>query len=35
MLLPVVLMLGKALVDIFIDDKKNLVRQIFDTLGTR
>jgi GntP family gluconate:H+ symporter len=33
-LLPVVLMLGKALVDIFIDDKKNLVRQVFDTLGT-
>ena len=33
-LLPVFLMLGKALVDIFIDDKKNLVRQIFDTLGT-
>lgn len=33
-LLPVFLMLGKALVDIFIDDKKNLVRQVFDTLGT-
>src|SRR4051812_31979248 len=33
-LLPVVLMLGKALVDIFVDDKKNLVRQVFDTLGT-
>jgi GntP family gluconate:H+ symporter len=33
-LLPVFLMLGKALVDIFIDDKKNLLRQIFDTLGT-
>ncbi|MDT5149414.1 MAG: gluconate:H+ symporter, GntP family [Mycobacterium sp.] len=33
-LLPVVLMLGKALVDIFIDDKSNLVRQVFDTLGT-
>jgi GntP family gluconate:H+ symporter len=33
-LLPVVLMLGKALTDIFIDDKKNLVRQVFDTLGT-
>lgn len=33
-LLPVGLMLGKALVDIFIDDKKNLVRQVFDTLGT-
>jgi GntP family gluconate:H+ symporter len=33
-LLPVVLMLGKALVDIFIDDKSNPFRQIFDTLGT-
>ncbi|MGH3638806.1 MAG: GntP family permease [Mycobacterium sp.] len=33
-LLPVVLMLGKALVDIFIDDKSNLVRQVLDTLGT-
>lgn len=33
-LLPVVLMLGKALVDIFIDDKANLVRLVFDTLGT-
>jgi gluconate:H+ symporter, GntP family len=33
-LLPVVLMLGKALVDIFIDDKKSIVRQVFDTLGT-
>lgn len=33
-LLPVVLMLGKALVDIFIKDKSNLFRQIFDTLGT-
>jgi GntP family gluconate:H+ symporter len=33
-LLPVVLMLGKALVDIFIKDKSNLLRQIFDTLGT-
>jgi GntP family gluconate:H+ symporter len=33
-LLPVVLMLGKALVDIFIDDKTNWFRQIFDTLGT-
>jgi GntP family gluconate:H+ symporter len=33
-LLPVVLMLGKALVDIFIDDKKQLVRQVFDILGT-
>jgi gluconate:H+ symporter, GntP family len=33
-LLPVVLMLGKALVDIFIDDKKQWFRQIFDILGT-
>ncbi|MCV7225603.1 GntP family permease [Mycolicibacterium komossense] len=33
-LLPVVLMLGKALVDIFVDDKKQLVRQVFDILGT-
>ena len=27
-------MLGKALVDIFIDDKTNWFRQIFDILGT-
>ena len=33
-LLPVVLMLGKALVDIFIDDKSQWLRQIFDRLGT-
>lgn len=33
-LLPVVLMLGKALVDIFIDDEGQWFRQIFDTLGT-
>ncbi|MCE5291771.1 MAG: GntP family permease [Nocardiaceae bacterium] len=33
-LLPVALMLGKAIVDIFIDDQKNLVRQVFDALGT-
>jgi gluconate:H+ symporter, GntP family len=33
-LLPVVLMLGKALVDIFVDDKKQILRQIFDILGT-
>jgi GntP family gluconate:H+ symporter len=33
-LLPVVLMLGKALVDIFIDDKNQWFRQIFDILGT-
>ena len=33
-LLPVVLMLGKALVDIFIDDENQWFRQIFDTLGT-
>jgi GntP family gluconate:H+ symporter len=33
-LLPVVLMLGKALVDIFIDDKTQWLRQIFDIVGT-
>lgn len=33
-LLPVVLMLGKALVDIFIEDDGQWFRQIFDTLGT-
>ena len=33
MLLPVGLMMGKALVDIFIDDENNLVRQTFDILG--
>jgi GntP family gluconate:H+ symporter len=33
-LLPVVLMLGKALVDIFIEDEEQWFRQIFDTLGT-
>ncbi len=33
-LLPVVLMLGKALVDIFIVDEQQWFRQIFDTLGT-
>jgi gluconate:H+ symporter, GntP family len=33
-LLPVGLMMGKALANIFIDDEGNLVRQIFDTLGT-
>lgn len=33
-LLPVVLMLGKALADIFIDDKKQWLRQVLDTLGT-
>ena len=32
-LLPVGLMMGKALVDIFIEDENNLVRQTFDTLG--
>ncbi len=32
-LLPVALMMGKALADIFIDDESNLVRQIFDILG--
>ena len=33
-LLPVALMLGKALVDIFIADETVLFRQIFDVLGT-
>lgn len=33
-LLPVVLMLGKALVDIFIDDEEQTFRQVFDVLGT-
>lgn len=33
-LLPVALMLGKALVDIFIEDDGQWFRQIFDTLGT-
>jgi gluconate:H+ symporter, GntP family len=33
-LLPVALMLGKALVDIFIDRKANPLQQVFDTLGT-
>ena len=32
-LLPVGLMMGKALVDIFIDDENNLLRHTFDTLG--
>ncbi|WP_101947065.1 GntP family permease [Mycobacterium sp. 3519A] len=32
-LLPVGLMMGKALADIFIDDETNLLRQIFDILG--
>jgi gluconate:H+ symporter, GntP family len=32
-LLPVVLMMGKALADIFIDDKSHLVRQTFDVVG--
>ncbi len=32
-LLPVGLMMGKALVDIFIDDESNLLRQVFDILG--
>jgi GntP family gluconate:H+ symporter len=33
-LLPVVLMLGKALVDIFIDNKDQWFRVVFDVLGT-
>ena len=33
-LLPVALMMGKALVDIFISDSTNTPRQVFDLLGT-
>jgi len=33
-LLPVALMMGKALVDIFIDDETQTFRQVFDVLGT-
>lgn len=33
-LLPVALMLGKALVDIFVQDDRQWFRQIFDTVGT-
>jgi gluconate:H+ symporter, GntP family len=33
-LLPVALMMGKALVDIFIEDENQWFRQIFDGLGT-
>ncbi|MHA3021914.1 GntP family permease [Mycobacterium sp. BMJ-28] len=33
-LLPVALMLGKAIADIFIDDEKQWLRVIFDALGT-
>jgi GntP family gluconate:H+ symporter len=32
-LLPVALMMGKALVDIFIDDESNPLRQTFDIIG--
>jgi GntP family gluconate:H+ symporter len=32
-LLPVVLMLGKALVDIFIEDEDNIVRRVGDVIG--
>jgi GntP family gluconate:H+ symporter len=32
-LLPVVLMMGKALADIFIDDENNVLRQLLDVLG--
>ena len=32
-LLPVALMMGKALVDIFIDDENSLLRQTFDIIG--
>ena len=33
-LLPVALMMGKALADIFIDDETNTSRQVLDALGT-
>jgi gluconate:H+ symporter, GntP family len=33
-LLPVALMLGKALADIFVDDEKSWPRTVFDTVGT-
>jgi GntP family gluconate:H+ symporter len=33
-LLPVVLMMGKALADIFIADENNALRKVLDTLGT-
>jgi GntP family gluconate:H+ symporter len=33
-LLPVVLMMGKALADIFIEDPEDAVRQVLDVLGT-
>ena len=33
-LLPVVLMMGKALADIFIEDESNTLRKVLDTLGT-
>jgi GntP family gluconate:H+ symporter len=33
-LLPVVLMMGKALADIFIEDPTNMSRRVLDTLGT-
>jgi len=34
MLLPVVLMLAKALVDVIVDDKSSLAYRIFDVVGT-
>lgn len=34
MLLPVALMLAKALVDVIVDDKQSLVFRIFDVVGT-
>ena len=33
-LLPVVLMLGKALVDIFVDDARRPARRVLDVVGT-
>ncbi|MFF7215276.1 GntP family permease [Streptomyces sp. NPDC008238] len=34
MLLPVVLMLGKALVDVLVDDQDSLVFRVFDVIGS-
>ncbi|MCL2732350.1 MAG: GntP family permease, partial [Actinomycetia bacterium] len=34
MLLPVVLMLSKALADVIVDDKSNLAYRVFDVIGT-
>jgi len=34
-LLPVVLMLSKALVDIIVDDPEHTVQRVFDVIGSR